>query len=107
MCTSFAPHAEHGIIPDKLLDVFCCERGDTFLVALRLMIRFGSLLLEEGADTTVKCANLIQVLCGAGTIEMVLVNGLLFKIVLQCGILVHRSVLRCFVETFSIMLSAK
>lgn len=63
--TPFDPHVEHGVGPDKLLDKFCCERGDTFLGAVRLMNQFGSLLLEEGAEIASKRANLFEVSCGA------------------------------------------
>ena len=56
---------EHGVIPGKLLEEFCHEQGSMFLAALRLMNQFGTLSLEEGAQSTVKWVNLLQVLCGA------------------------------------------
>lgn len=45
-CTSFEPHAAFGVVPDELLDEFCCERGATFLSAIKLMQNFGTLSLE-------------------------------------------------------------
>jgi hypothetical protein len=54
------------VVLDELLDEFCCERGDMFLGAVRLMSHFGMLDLEEGAKKTVKRANVVQVSCGAG-----------------------------------------
>jgi hypothetical protein len=59
--TSFEPHAEHGVVPDELLDEFCSVRGGTFLGAVKLMNSFGSLSLEEGADNTVRRMNLLRV----------------------------------------------
>jgi hypothetical protein len=64
-CTSFEPHAEHGFVPDKVLDEFCSERSGTFLGAVKLINSFGSLSLEEGAEKTIKQMNLLQVGCGA------------------------------------------
>jgi hypothetical protein len=63
--TSFEPHAEHGVVPDELLDEFCSERGGTFLGAVKLMNSFGSLSLEEGAEKTVRGMNLLQTSCMA------------------------------------------
>jgi hypothetical protein len=58
--TPFLPHVESGVIPDEVLDEFCCERGATFLNAPRLMRHFGTLSLEEGAQPTVDRLNLLQ-----------------------------------------------
>jgi hypothetical protein len=52
-CTPFLPHVDVGVIPDEVLDEFCCERGATFLSALRLLQKFGTLSSEEGAQPTV------------------------------------------------------
>ena len=52
-CTLFHPHTEVGVIPDELLNKFCCERGATFLSAAKLMQQFGTLSLEEGVQSTV------------------------------------------------------
>jgi hypothetical protein len=54
------------VVPNELLDEFCCERGGVFLGAVRLMSHFGTLDLEEGAEKTVKRVNLVQISCGAG-----------------------------------------
>ena len=35
-CTSFHPHTEVDVIPDELLNEFCCEHGATFLSAVKL-----------------------------------------------------------------------
>ena len=59
-CTLFHPHTEVGVIPDEVLNEFCCEHGSTFLSAAKLMQQFGTLSLEEGVQSTVKCLNMIQ-----------------------------------------------
>jgi hypothetical protein len=64
-CTDFAPHAEHGVVPDELLNEFCFDRGKTFLGAVKLMQHFGTLSLEEGAQKTVQRFNLMRLSCGA------------------------------------------
>jgi hypothetical protein len=63
--TDFAPHVEHGVVPDELLDEFCFDRGKTFLGAVKLMQHFGTLSLEEGAQNAVKRFNLMRLSCGA------------------------------------------
>jgi hypothetical protein len=64
-CTELAPHVEHGVVPDELLDEFCFDRGKTFLGAVKLMQHFGTLSLEEGAQKTVERFNLMRLTCGA------------------------------------------
>jgi hypothetical protein len=46
-CTPFLPHVNVGVIPDEVLDEFCCDRGATSLSAPRLMQQFGMLSLED------------------------------------------------------------
>ena len=58
--TSFLPHASLGCVPEEVLDEFVCDRGRMFLAAPRLMERFNSLSLEEGAQKTVARLNLCQ-----------------------------------------------
>ncbi len=59
-CTPFLPHVNVGVVPDEVLDEFCCDRGATFLSAPRLMQQFGTLSLEEGAQPTINRLNLLQ-----------------------------------------------
>ena len=56
-CTLFHPHTEVGMLPDELLNKFCCEHGATFSSAVKLMQHFGMLSLEEGVQSTVKRLN--------------------------------------------------
>ena len=58
----FLPHVDHGCIPKEVLDDFVCNCGRTFLAAPKLMERFGTLLLEDGAQQTVSRLNTCQVL---------------------------------------------
>ena len=59
-CTLFHPHTEVGVIPDEVLNEFCCECGTTFLSAAKLMQQFGTLSLEEGVQDTINCLNMLQ-----------------------------------------------
>ena len=59
-CWQIHPHTEVGVIPDEVLNEFCCERGSTFLSAAKLMQQFGTLSLEEGVQFTVKRLNILQ-----------------------------------------------
>jgi hypothetical protein len=65
-CSSFQPHADYGLVPEEVLDKFCCERGGTFLSAMKLLQRFGTVSLEEEAEATVRRLGLFQISCGAG-----------------------------------------
>ena len=58
----FLPHVDHGCIPEEVLDDVVCNRGHTFLAAPKLMERFGTILLEDGAQQTVSCLNTCRVL---------------------------------------------
>ena len=58
----FLPHMDHGYIPEEVLDDFVCSCGRTFLAAPKLMERFGTISLEDGAQQTVSCLNTCQVL---------------------------------------------
>ena len=53
----FLPHMDHGCIPEEVLDDFVCDRGRTFLAAPKLMERFGTISLEDGAQQTVSRLN--------------------------------------------------
>ena len=53
----FLPHEDHGYIPEEVLNDFVCDRGCTFLAAPKLMERFGTISLEDGAQQTVSCLN--------------------------------------------------
>ena len=64
-CSPFEAHVKYGVTPDDFLDEFCCKQGNMFLGAVRLMNQFGTHSLEEGAKSSVKWVNLLQVLCGA------------------------------------------
>ena len=59
-CTLFHPHTEVGVIPDKLLNEFCCEHGATFLSAEKLMQQFGTLSLGGGVQFTIKHLKILQ-----------------------------------------------
>ena len=62
--TSFEPHAVSGVVPDEVLDEFCCDRGDTFLGEPKLMRHFGTLSLEEGAAGVVNRLSLFKLAGG-------------------------------------------
>ena len=53
----FLPHVDHRCIPEEVLDDFVCDRGCTFLAAPKLMARFETILLEDGAQQTVSRLN--------------------------------------------------
>ena len=60
-CTTFEPHTNVGEVSDELLDKFCSERGSTFLnTKLQLMQQFGTISLEDGAQSTVKQLSILQ-----------------------------------------------
>ena len=62
----FLPHVDHGCIPEEVLDDFVCNCGRTFLAAPKLMERFGTISLEDGAQQTVCRLNTCQVLLDMG-----------------------------------------
>ena len=53
----FLPHVDHGCIPEEVLNEFVCDCGCTFLAATKLMEKFGTILLEDGAQQTVSRLN--------------------------------------------------
>ena len=59
-CTTFEPHTNVGEVSDELLDKFCSERGSTFLNTMKLMQQFGTMSLEDGAQSTVKQLSIVQ-----------------------------------------------
>ncbi len=62
LTASFLPHVDHGYIPEEVLDDFVCDCDHTFLAAPKLMERFGTILLEDGAQQTVCHLNMWRVL---------------------------------------------
>lgn len=64
LCTTsapFEPHTTYGIIPDEVLEDFCCNREDTFLGAPCLMQHFDGISMDEGDKSVVKQLNLFHV----------------------------------------------
>ena len=61
---SFQPHAEYGLVPEEVLNMFVAGRGDTFLAAARLRSKFKSADQLKGAEEVVRRLNHFRVVLG-------------------------------------------